>query len=189
MKKLILSALVAISAITANAQVWVGGEVGFNSSSTDAGMGSVTTKNFVIAPEVGYKVNENVDVAIALGYAHAEDAQKVLNVDLGQEVGKANAFAVNPYVRYSFAKTGNLSFFVDGGLTFATVDVDGFDKNMTVFGVGIKPGLAYGLSDKVSLVAHVGDLSFAHGKWGEVKSDNFNIGLTNAISFGVYFSF
>ena len=189
MKKLILSALVAISAITANAQVWLGGEVGFTSLSTDAGFGSSTTKNFVIAPEIGYKLNENIDLAVALGYGHYEDTDKVFNVSLERAVEKANAFVISPYVRYSFAKTGNLSFFVDGGLNFATIDVDGVDKNMTVFGLGFKPGLAYALSDKVSLVAHIGDLSYAHSKWGNLKADGFNIGLDNSITFGAYFSF
>ena len=90
-------------------------------------------------------------------------------------------------MRYTFARTGALSFFIDGGLNFASAHVKGYDKNATAFGVGFQPGLAYGLSEKVTLVAHVGDASYSHTKWDAIKSDQFNLGLTNAITFGVYF--
>ena len=52
MKKLFLSMVVALMAVSASAQVYVGGGVGIGSSKVDAdGAESVTTYKFV--PEVG----------------------------------------------------------------------------------------------------------------------------------------
>ncbi|MBQ4278266.1 MAG: porin family protein [Bacteroidaceae bacterium] len=186
MKKIILSALVAVCTLSASAQTWIGGEVGFNSSTTKIGGVKTTATTFTVAPEVGYTLNDKFDVAVKVAYGHASHNDEILGAQLG-DFERANAIEVNPYVRYTFARTGALSFFIDGGLTYATAHVKGLDENANAFGVAFNPGLAYGLSDKVSLVAHIGDASYSHTKWGAIKNDQFNLGLTNAITFGVYF--
>ena len=66
MKKIILSALVAVCAMTANAQAWFGGSVGFDMADGDAY--AETETNFGIKPEIGYTLNENWDVAVGLGF-------------------------------------------------------------------------------------------------------------------------
>ena len=53
----------------------------------------------------------------------------------------------------------------------------------------MKPGIAYSLSEKVSLVAHVGNLGWEFAKKGDVKTNTFDINVTNAITFGAYVSF
>lgn len=187
MKKIILAAFVAVSALSANAQTWIGGEVGFNSSTTKVLGNKVTATQFTVAPEVGYKLNDNIDLAVKVAYGHAAHTDNILGAEI-DDFERANAVEVNPYVRYTFAKVGALSFFVDGGVDYTTIHVKNFDKNANSFGVGFNPGLAYGLSEKTTLVAHIGDLSYNHLKWGNLKNDTFNIGLTNAITFGVYFA-
>ena len=73
MKKIVMMAVMAVAALTANAQTWVGGEVGFTSSHVN-GVG--TSKEFSIKPEVGFGLNEKFDVAIALGYSYSSDKLK-----------------------------------------------------------------------------------------------------------------
>lgn len=186
MKKLVLSALVAVCTLSASAQSWVGGEVGFNSSTTKLGGAKTTATTFTVAPEVGFTLNDKIDLAVQVGYGHASHNDKILGAEIG-DFERANAVEVHPYVRYTYARTGALSFFIDGGLNYATAHVKGFDKNANTFGVGFQPGLAYGLGEKVTLVAHLGDISYNHTKWGNLKNDQFNLGFTNAITFGVYF--
>ena len=71
MKKIILSALVAIVSLTANAQFWAGGQVGFNTSKTSIDGNELDKANtFTLIPEIGYNLNDNWDIAVAIGYAH-----------------------------------------------------------------------------------------------------------------------
>ena len=109
-----------------------------------------------------------------------------------------NAFTINPYARYTFFKAGNFTAFVDGGISYASLHVNQLSdviENVQSFGVGINPGITYAVSPKVSLVAHVGDLSF-NTMWDKAKnvdvkvtSNKFNFGLWNSISFGAYYNF
>ena len=106
MKKIILSALVAVCAMTANAQAWFGGSVGF--SMTDGDNYNETQTDFGIKPEIGYTLNENWDVAVGLGFGSITNQG-------GVKDNNATEFTIAPYARYTFAKSGIASFFVDGG--------------------------------------------------------------------------
>lgn len=182
MKKFILAAIVAVSAVAANAQTWAGGSFGINTVKVKGS--DKTIANFEVAPEIGYSLNDNWDIAAKIGYAHIEDGA----FD-GIKMGMGNALEINPYVRYTFSKTGNFKFFVDGGFSYAMVHENGVDDNANLWKLGFNPGIAYGLTDKVSLVAHVGDVSYSYAKIGAGKINSFNVSLTNAISFGAYVSF
>ena len=180
MKKIILAAFVAVASLTANAQVWVGGEVGFNTSKTTLnGTELAKENNVTIAPEIGYSINDNWDIAVALEYAHS-DVKGGAN---------SNGFSFNPYVRYTYLKSGKFSAFVDGGFAYGYVHTSGVQDNTNIWEIAIKPGIAYGLSDKVSLVAHVGDLGWRFAKTGDVKTNAFDLRVTNAITFGAYVNF
>ena len=111
MKKIFLAALVAASAMTANAQVWIGGEAGYNTSkSTFDGNKLESMNNVTVLPEVGYSLNEKFDVAVAIGFKHGD------NSNANNVIDNSNSFVLHPYVRYSYAKVGDLKFFVDGGV-------------------------------------------------------------------------
>ena len=197
MKKMILTALVAVASLAANAQVWVGGEVGFSATKTTIdgdkqGAGAA----FNLLPEIGYTLNDKFDIALTIGLSHKNSngkyyagSQNFDTFDGNLEDVNRNAFTINPYVRYKFAKTGDFTFFVDGGFSYTMIHYSGVDDNGNQWALGIKPGISYGLTDKVSLVAHVGDLGYAFYKQGDVKSNTFDMGLSNSISFGAYVSF
>ncbi len=197
MKKILLTALVAVASLAANAQVWVGGEVGFNATKTSLDgdkLGSAAYFNLL--PEIGYSINDKFDVAVTIGISHkngngdyyAGSANFDNMAGNLQDINR-NAFILNPYVRYKFAKTGDFTFFVDGGFSYTMIHVSGDDDNGNQWALGFKPGIAYNLTDKVSLVAHVGDLGYAFYKKGDVKSNAFDMGISNNISFGAYVSF
>lgn len=176
MKKIILSALVAVCALTANAQVWMGGSVGFGM--TDYEATDKSQIDFKIAPEIGYTLNENWDVAVGLGFAQT-------NNYLGVKDANTTTFAVEPYARYTFAKAGIASFFVDGGISFGSVKPKNVDAT-TSFAVGICPGFKVALSDDVCLVTRIGKLGY------ETVKDTYNkfgFGVDNTtINFGLYWN-
>lgn len=207
MKKIILTALVAVASLAANAQVWVGGEVGFSAGKTSIdGDKQGAGAKFNLIPEIGYSINDNFDIAIAIGLSHANyngdnyAGTNGFDLSADEPFGLAggdynrNALKINPYVRYKFAKAGDFTFFVDGGFSYTRIHyshAQWSDKNnATQWGVGFKPGLAYNLSEKVSLVAHVGELSYNFFKMGDLKNNEFNVGVNgNNISLGAYVSF
>ena len=178
MKKIILTALVAIASITANAQVWVGGQLGFSVTNNDA-----TDKNlteFTIAPEIGYSLSDKWDIAIALGDKYSKP----------EDFDATNDFFVNPYARYTFFQTGKVGFFLDGGFSIKTGDITVDDVTLedeTMFGVGIRPGVKFAASDKVTFVASFGGLGYKKVE-DEYSKFGFNVN-GNALQFGCYYSF
>jgi len=167
MKKIILTALVAVASFTANAQVWLGGEVGFTTSDHN----DVNTTYFSIMPEIGYSLSDKWDIAVKVGYESA----KVENMDA------VDHFVVNPYARYTFYTTGKVGFFLDGGFSVKTNVGD-----ETAWGIGIRPGVKFAASDKVTLVAHLGGLGYE--KCGDDSS--FGLGVSgNGLGLGLYYAF
>ena len=204
MKKIMMIAAMMVAAVSANAQVWIGGEVGFNTSTNTVKVNGVstdeTTNNFTIAPEIGYNLSDKWAVAVKVAFAHSGNNAQVaaLVANWGLNNATTNAFAINPYARYTFVKSGNFSAFVDGGVAYSTIHINGTSDvlgNINQVKVGFNPGVAYAISPKVGLVAHLGDLSY-ESTWCKAKNvdvkvseGKFNIGLWNSISFGAYYNF
>ena len=147
MKKLFLSLIVAACSLAASAQAYVGGQVGLWRN-TDANHTS-----FNLAPELGYKLSDQWDLGLSIGFAH--DYEKGL---------KVNGFEVDPYVRYTVAKAGPVSFFLDGGFGFATAKAkkkgDWKSDSYNMWQIGIKPGVKVSLSKKVDFIASMGFLGY-----------------------------
>ena len=180
MKKIMMIAAMMVAAVSANAQVYLGGSVGVATSSYD---GNSTTV-WSILPEVGYNLNEKWALGMTIGYG--ESRVKVKNA--GTE--KVKTFQVSPYARYTFVKFDKINLFVDGGVGYMHENYAGTKTN--TFAIGFKPGVAVNLNEKLSFVAHVGFLGYENEKVkGDDKSTNsFGFDLNgNALSFGVYYNF
>ena len=122
MKKILLMAAFAVATLSANAQVWVGGALGFNYEN-EKDVEKVTSFN--IAPEVGYNLDENWAIALSLDFGYANHKPEVLD-----SYG-VTTFTVAPYVRYTFARAGVANFFLDGGFGIGTRKVEGNDATTT----------------------------------------------------------
>lgn len=188
MKKLLLTAAVAAVALAANAQVYVGGELGFWRS-TDNNHTSLAIK-----PEVGYQLSDKWDLGIGLGYNYDYVGRGEIN---GETLAKAkvNSFEVDPYARWSYAKFGPVRLFLDMGFgvnTYKTkYDVAGYSGTSDAqvgWRVGVQPGIAVGLTKNIDFIAHVGFLGYqdadddycSYGEQGfgfNVSSNNLNFGF------------
>lgn len=177
MKKIILSAIVAVCAISANAQIWAGGRLGFTATSGDSY--NETETQFTIAPEVGYSINEKLDVAASVGLT-------LLNNRYGTKDNNYTIFTVEPYARYTFAEAGIAKFFIDGYVTFESYKPKGDDAT-TAFGVGVRPGVKVELADNVNLVTTIGKLGYYSVK-DDYNQFGFNMN-SQALTFGIYFNF
>lgn len=174
MKKFFAIAVVAMIAISANAQTWLGGSFGFDWEKSKNDHAKAKT-SWEIAPEIGYNLDETWAVAIKLGVASVKHGDN----------DAVTGFQVNPYARYTFCEMDKLSFFVDGGVNYTT-----YGKNAgNSFGIGVQPGLCYKASDTVSLVAKFGYFGWKTYSEENANKDQFGLGVDgNALSFGVYFA-
>ena len=68
MKKILLLAVVMFSSLTASAQFYAGGSIGFGSVKPMNGGDSEFT--FKILPEIGYTLNDKFDIAVGIGFTH-----------------------------------------------------------------------------------------------------------------------
>lgn len=188
---MILAAFVAVASLTANAQVWVGGEVGYSHQRTTIDKVEIgKSNNFNLLPEIGYKLNDKFDVAVKIGYAHSENDNTLAGIEVPIPYDYANAFVLNPYLRYTFAKAGNFSFFADGGFTYMHGHICGDTNSTNAWQIAIKPGISYAISEKVGLVAHVGGIAYSYAKYDDSKTNGFDLGVSgNNITFGAYVNF
>lgn len=179
MKKLLLLAVLMIASLSASAQFYYGGQVGFSRNATD----NITT--LTIAPEVGYSFNEKWSFGGVLDYDYRYTSGVKLNI-----------FEISPYARYKYAKLADdkLSFFVDGGVGFGFQKQSGLDAGF-VYHIGFRPGISYALNDHYSIVAHLGNLGWegatdkATGEYGRKNRFTWNIFSWNDLMFGFYYSF
>lgn len=186
MKKVLMTLAVAFIAVAANAQVYVGGNVGIASSKIgDAD--AVTT--YKVLPEIGYNINQNWAIGTTAGWGKGNP------VKIEDEPPKnQNYFTVEPYVRYTFVRSKYINAFVDGGFGYTHFNhAHGAAASVNAWSVGVKPGISVNLSPKVSFVAHVGFAGWKSAKAdvdGAKSSDAWGVDLDgNNVTFGVYYNF
>ena len=184
MKKVLMTLAVAFVAVAANAQVYVGGNVGIASSKSGNG-DNVTT--YKVLPEVGYNINKDWAVGTTLGWG------KGTPVNIEGE--SRNYFTVQPYARYTFVHSKYVNVFVDGGFGYTHYNhahhVLG-TPSVNEWSVGLKPGVAVNLNQKLSFVAHVGFAGWKSVKQKGSSVDAHTWGASldgNNITFGVYYNF
>ncbi len=141
MKKLVLVlAIVFAGAMSANAQVWIGGGLGAN---VDKGVTS-----FNIAPEIGYAINNQWQLALGANY----------EFDRYQGVTVDNALCLQPYIRYVGGTIGHkFSLFVD-----LTGDIGLLDAAKT-YAVMLQPGIAWQATDDFTAAFRFAKVGYNHG--------------------------
>ena len=98
MKKFFMTLAVVMIAVCANAQVYLGGNVGI--ASVDYG-GDDDETIYSLLPEIGYKFNDNWAAGVMFGWSKA--GLKTYNGEFDtQEEIKAKTFELNPYARFTF---------------------------------------------------------------------------------------
>jgi opacity protein-like surface antigen len=150
MKKLFLTLALAFAGIlAANAQVWVGG-----------GLGASIQKNHTslsIAPEVGYAINDQWQVALGAGYGFNQTKVDVLGETI---TTNTNTLALQPYVRYVATTIGKFSLFFDLCGDFGLLD-DARD-----YAVTLQPGIAWMATDHWTAAFRFGKVGYDHNFYG-----------------------
>jgi len=176
MKKLFLSMVMALMAVGASAQIYVGGGVGIGTSKVEVGNVDEDYTTYKFVPEVGYNFNDDWAAGIAFGWQ-------------GSDKGGEKSVFVNPYARYTFVHSKIVDVFVDGGVGFAHT-YGGNNRDLDTYSIGFKPGLAVKLTPHLNFVTHVGFIGYEHEKEGDAKANSFGLDIDGTnILFGINYKF
>ena len=206
MKKILMTVAAAFVAVSMNAQYYVGGTIGFNSSTDKTVANQETTvTGFTIAPEFGMKLDDKLGWGIQIGFGTNKDKTEFVGTMAGTPSIEttSTSIEVSPYLRYQLLQWGKANIFVDGGIDLGFTSIKDMKSQMEL-GLFASPGVCYNLSDQWSIVARVNDLfRFSYAKRGRVAdvagapdvptSINAGIGLDDftigALTFGIYYNF
>lgn len=153
MKKILVILALSLVALSAKAQVYVGGGLSF--------VGAGKSATFAIAPEAGYSFDDNMAAGLSLG--------------LGFSKGET-AFSLDPYFRFYFAELGPIRFFGDAHFNFTHVMESG-EAGESTWGIGVRPGISVNITDNWSIVAHVAQLGYYQGVFGLLLNTGSTIGV------------
>ncbi len=202
MKKIMMTLAAVCVAATMNAQVYVGGTVGldFQTKMVDSEGKDATGMTFQIKPELGYNLDEKSSVGIVLGFGLTNNSNELLkqaanaNINFGANTKldkTAVTFQIAPYYRYKFLQLGKVDLFLDAQVSFQYAKYD--DLKNTTFGVGVRPGLAFNASDKISLVAKLGKGLFFESSKNKgadaVSKFGLDANTLAPLELGMYYSF
>ena len=179
MKKILMTMVAAFIAVSASAQVFVGGSLGIGVSKAKGGESKTT---YVILPEVGYNFNDDWAVGTMLGWGKGNP------VSLSDATTESvRYFSVAPYVRYTFLHSKYVNLFVDGGF-----DYTHYNGGTNIWEIGAKPGVAINLNNHFSFLAKIGFVGWINQKNSDANLDDQAWGASfdnNHLSFGLYYNF
>ena len=217
MKKIVMTMVAACAALTMNAQMYVGGTVGFGSDKSKTATVETTKNSLTIAPEFGMALDEKMGVGIELGFKNVSTEDKWIGIGADPVAKRLKptktAFSIRPYLRYQVFSFGKANIFVDGGVNFAiskdkevAYDATGKaidNKAGMDLGLFVQPGFAFNITDSWSIVAKLENMfTFTYSK-GQVPDvagapdapTSINARLasggfnTGNLRFGVYYNF
>ena len=201
MKKIMMTLAAIAVAATMNAQVYLGGTfgLGFENKLTDQKdpTKTATGMSFQIKPEIGYNLDEKSSVGVVLGFGITNNTNEMLGTAAsifgrGVKTDKsAIQFEIAPYYRYKFVQFDKVDLFIDAQVGFIYTKLD--EWNNTTFNIGVRPGVAYNASDKISFVAKLGQGLFFQSSKDKDSDAQSKFGL-NAntlapLEIGMYYNF
>ena len=175
--------------------VALGGSIGINSNRSENESFDSKNFGFSLRPEAAYFISDNLSLGMLLGYTY--NSNKYKRSDSMQET-TYNSFTIAPYLQKYIGISESFAFNLTGSLDYTrnwyednnTNCLNCSDTTRDVYGIAIRPGISYLLSDKLSLDANLGVLRFTHTDIDEQTIDAsansliLSFGLSN-IYFGL----
>jgi len=144
-----------------NAQLYLGGSLGFNSSSSKSGSTETTSSSITFAPELGYSLTDRFDIGGAISITSSDNGSSV-----------TSGWSLEPYARLAVLKMGNFSVLgkayikLAGSKTKSNSDSK-ITAESTTLAIGVLPMFTYRVSEHFLLLT---ELSF------------FRLGLSSTIN-------
>lgn len=179
MKKFFFAlALLVMTAGAAQAQWYVGGGIGFDTSASKDNYGQQINDRtrFTFTPRVGYIFNDKWLAGVKLNLATGTYGS------WGNT--KGTSFAIAPYARYNFARLGRFAFAAEASIEFSTFGASEDPmSNGFGFGLGIEPVVAFDVNEHWGLETAINLFRFGYQytstKTGDVglNTNSFGIGV------------
>jgi hypothetical protein len=198
--RLIISVFLTFIFFNLNAQVFIGGNIGFNTSGGSIDNNGIstdkpTTTSFNLSPIVGKFLSENFAVGAALNFGFTSTKTP----GSPETTNTSSAVGITPFLRYYAVRMDKFSIFGQGNIGFSYsssksksdgVTTDG-PKTTNLF-LNIVPGLSYDVSSKLALETTINILNFGFsdnivkngGNKNTTTSFGLGAGLTNIVSVG-----
>jgi hypothetical protein len=213
MKHLFFLAALSLSALGAQAQknsVYIGGQAGFNSTSTDVENNGNTVRtsksnNYSFSPEIGTFLTNQVQLGVGFTFSGSRQETPATLNNLAYNT-RINRYGGTVYSRFFFGE-GNFRPFIGlnasvlpGNSTAEYVGaVGGTTRANTLdLGANLNAGFGYGLTKRVTLVGSFGTFGFqrttSKQEGNNIKTTTNNFGLNantlgNLFNVGLYFTF
>lgn len=209
MKRLLLSCMMLASAFVANAQMWVGGALGYEHEVDGP-------STYSIAPTIGYDLSSKWAIGLEADYSFTNASRKsVTALSISDLKDKNWKVSVQPFVRYNCYQSGIVTIFLDGGIgyTYTRMLYDSHVETLSSavkheqtynsspksngMSVGIRPGVKIDVTPKLSVETHLGFFGYSLDKKSlndltdtknTIHRVGFNLGST-ALNFGMIYSF
>jgi opacity protein-like surface antigen len=189
MKKIIITVILVTLAMVTNAQFFVGGQLGFSSNTKELESPSSlywypsykTKQNtFTFAPAFGYQVNDRLAIGLRPGFILQNQTDfdvyrcGMSGCDTVDIKTRGTAFALEVFGQYTFLQVGKFRVWADAGIGFgggkSKEELKPHKKELSstkndleksnVFGINIKPVLAYDVTERITLTANLNFLGF-----------------------------
>lgn len=200
MKKVLLTLAVTCFAFAANAQLVIGGNIGFGMSNgtntftrevvTPAATTTITTDlpktvDFYIMPKIGFNINEKMSAGIILGYSSSTRTNvydwwgpaPFTATDIVRTVKTSSSeINVTPYFRYNVTTLNNFTFFCEAAVPIAISPVEKTHVDVTY-------------KDGTSTVSHTEDIEGAkYTSFGVTVTPGLNYALNDHLNMDIYFN-
>jgi len=211
MKHFFLPAALVLSALTAHAQkgsLYIGGQAGFNNTTTTADNGSISTttsklSNWSFSPEVGTFLSNQLQLGVGFTFSGSRQETPANGINLA---AITNRYGGTAYSRYFFGEGNfrpfvglNVSVLPGNSRTESTGAITSTTRYRTFdFGTNLNAGFAYGLNKRLTVIGSFGTFGFQRSTSKQENSTNktttTNFGLNantlgNLFTVGVYYTF
>ncbi|MBO7143893.1 MAG: outer membrane beta-barrel protein [Salinivirgaceae bacterium] len=174
MKKIFLSVLaIAAMATTANAQLWLGGSLGFRhsdgaSKTSDTNHKTSGSSAFTFAPIVGFDLNEQLSIGGKLNLIMTSQKDYSYDINDKESELKTSGSGVGaiPFARYKFIEFNKFGVVAEAGLpiSYTSSKTDNGSNTIkgnpqTNLGLYMNPILTYNLNDNFQLECGLNFLS------------------------------
>lgn len=205
-----MTVVAACAAVSMNAQMYVGGGIGFQNNKTNNGTVGIpattetTRTGFTFSPEFGMALDDKMGVGIVLDYTSVKNKVEYVGTAAGTPSVDATVTTIGlrPYLRYQLLQLGKVNVFLDGGVNLAFESQKDMKSAMDL-GLFAQPGIAYSINDQWSIAAHIRNMftiGYHKGAVPDVAGapdapTSFNAAVntggfnTGNIDFSVYFNF
>jgi len=199
MKKVLIIAAIAGTALTTNAQFTKGDKFTSTSFSySSKTKGDFTSSSFNLAPSVGYFVSNNWSLVLEFGIgSNLTDSSTGID-DLGNALPDVkfvdkSSFSFGAHANYFFTPAEKFSFFANIGIDYLSENNKIAKETTSGFGLSVVPSLSYFLNDRLAMQASYGSLGYHTMKSdaANAKAEN-NLGLNfdmSSIGFGMTYKF